>query len=137
MIEYNFLENFLKPETFRDHPHGMLPMCYPGDHYNGVFIPNWAMWFVLQLEDRMHRVGDAAFIAQFRNRVYALVDFFKQYENADGLLEYLPSWVFVEWSMAERTGTLWEHISTQASCIHGFASYVVHFIRVAEEHTRR
>ncbi len=39
--------------------------------------------------------------------------------------------------MAESTGTLWEHISTQASCIHGFASYVVHFIRVAEEHTMK
>ena len=27
--------------------------------------------------------------------------------------------------MAERTGTLWEHIGTTASCNHGFASYVV------------
>ena len=28
--------------------------------------------------------------------------------------------------MAERTGTLWEHISTSASCNHGFASHIVH-----------
>ena len=27
--------------------------------------------------------------------------------------------------MAERTGTLWEHIGTTASCNHGFASYVI------------
>ena len=29
-----------------------------------------------------------------------LLDFFKKYENQDGLLEKLPSWVFVEWSAA-------------------------------------
>ena len=29
----------------------MLPMCYPADHYDGNFIPNWAMWFVLELEE--------------------------------------------------------------------------------------
>jgi hypothetical protein len=29
-----------------------------------------------------------------------LFDFFKRYENQDGLLEKLPSWVFVEWSAA-------------------------------------
>ena len=28
------------------------------------------------------------------------MEFFQQYENEDGLLEKLPSWVFVEWSAA-------------------------------------
>ena len=30
--------------------------------------------------------------------------------------------------MAERTGTLWEHDSTYASCNHGFESYVANLI---------
>ena len=34
--------------------------------------------------------------------------------------------------MAERTGTLWENVSEQASCNHGFASCAVRFIRKAE-----
>ena len=100
VIEYNYLENYLLPEKFKDMPHGMVPMCYPSDHRKDSYIPNWAMWFVLELEDRLHRVGDRAFIRQFEKRVYDLIDFFKQYENADGLLEHLPSWVFVEWSKA-------------------------------------
>lgn len=285
VIEYNHLENYLLPETFKNMPHGMVPMCYPSDHYNGSFIPNWAMWLVVELEDRLYRVGDRAFILSFRKRVYDLINWCKQYENADGLLERLPGWIFVEWSMANKlvqdinfptnmmyakmldaaanifedaalkaksdalkdtirarsfdgtffvdnqvyegdtpvstgerteacqyyafftgvatpdtypelwkklveefgpdrknsgkypeiypanafignylrlmlleenelyaqmlgeikdffyymaqcTGTLWEHISTQASCIHGFASYAVHFIRVALEHSQ-
>lgn len=29
----------------------MLPMCYPADVDGGGFIPNWAMWFILELKD--------------------------------------------------------------------------------------
>ncbi|MBP3388950.1 MAG: hypothetical protein J6K98_03650 [Clostridia bacterium] len=101
VIEKNFLENFLLPESFRDVPKGMLPMCYPADHNDGNFIPNWAMWFVLELEDRLfNRKGDREFVMSFRQRVYDLLDWCKLYENADGLLEKLPRWVFLEWSKA-------------------------------------
>jgi alpha-L-rhamnosidase len=41
-IEKNFLENFALPPSFAHLPEGMLPMCYPADHNDGVFIPNWA-----------------------------------------------------------------------------------------------
>ena len=99
-IERNFLENYLLPDRFPCLPEGMVPMCYPADHSDGNFIPNWAMWLVLELEDRLRRVGDREFIDRFRPRVYALLDWFAQYENADGLLEKLPGWVFVEWSKA-------------------------------------
>ena len=99
-IERNFLENYLLPDRFPCLPDGMVPMCYPADHSDGNFIPNWAMWLVLELEDRLQRVGDRDFINRFRPRVYRLLDWFKQYENADGLLERLPGWVFVEWSKA-------------------------------------
>ena len=33
-------------------------------------------------------------------RVLRLLDYFKPFENEDGLLEKLQSWVFVEWSAA-------------------------------------
>ncbi len=101
VVEKNFLENFLLPETFPHLPKGMLPMCYPSDHNDGNFIPNWAMWFVLELEDRLFcRKGDREFVLSFRQRVYDLLDWFLPYENADGLLEKLPRWVFIEWSKA-------------------------------------
>lgn len=99
-IEHNFLENFLLPEDFDNIPEGMLPMCYPADVDAGGFIPNWAMWFILELKDYKERTGNAEFVALFKNRVYRLLNWFKQYENVDGLLEKLPGWVFVEWSKA-------------------------------------
>jgi alpha-L-rhamnosidase len=99
-IEHNFLENFMLPEKFAHLPDGMLPMCYPADHYDGVYIPNWAMWFVVQLEEYLGRSGDRATVDGLRPKVLRLLDFLKKYENSDGLLEKLPSWVFVEWSKA-------------------------------------
>lgn len=100
LIETNFLENYLLPEKFPNIPAGMLPMCYPSDHVNGNFIPNWAMWFVVELEEYLARSADKAMIEALEPRVDALLDYFKRYENEDGLLEGLEKWVFVEWSKA-------------------------------------
>ncbi len=99
-IEHCFLENFQLPPAFKHLPDGMLPMCYPSDHCNGQFIPNWALWFVVELDEYLARSGDRALVDALRGRVLKLFEFFKQYRNEDGLLEKLPSWVFVEWSKA-------------------------------------
>ncbi len=101
-IERNFIENFLLPTEFKDIDNGMLPMCYPADHRNHNYIPNWAMWFVLELEEYLKRTGDRVTIDRARTRVYELVAFFRPYLNEDGLLEKLPKWVFIEWSHANK-----------------------------------
>ncbi|MBQ8404110.1 MAG: hypothetical protein IJX55_06775 [Clostridia bacterium] len=99
-IERNFLENFFLPDGFKNLPHGMFAECYPGDHYGGDYISNWAMWLVIELEEYLARSGDTDFVNAAKPRIYALLDFLKKYENADGLLEKLERWVFVEWSKA-------------------------------------
>ncbi len=99
-MEHVFFENFLLPEKFEHLPEGMLPMCYPSDHNDGAFIPNWAMWFVFQLEEYLYRSGDRAMVDAFKPKVLALIDYFKQFTNDDGLLEKLKGWVFIEWSRA-------------------------------------
>lgn len=101
-IERNFYENFLLPTRFEHLPAGMLPMCYPADHYDGVFIPNWALWFVVELEEYLARSGDRTTVDALRPRVTALFEYFQGLENADGLLEKLPGWVFIEWSAANQ-----------------------------------
>lgn len=99
-IEKNMYENYLLPPRFDHLPEGMLPMCYPADHYDGVFIPNWALWFVIQLEEYQARSGDRELVAALRPRLEGLYEYFQRFKNADGLLEKLESWVFVEWSAA-------------------------------------
>lgn len=101
-MERMFFQNFQLPASFAFLPDGMLPMCYPADHNDGVYIPNWAMWFVIQLDEYLQRSGDRATVDALKPRVLALLEFFKKYKNSNGLLEKLPSWVFVEWSHANK-----------------------------------
>lgn len=99
-IEEAFLENFLHEDTYGKIPKGMLPMCYPADHDCAKFIPNWAMWFVVELKDYYERTGKRQLVDQFKKKIYELLEYFKGFENEYGLLEDLKSWVFVEWSRA-------------------------------------
>jgi alpha-L-rhamnosidase len=99
-VAYNFYENYALPDSFAFLPEGMLPMCYPADHYNGNFIPNWAMWFIIQIDDYARRGGEQALVAQLEPRISKLLDYFEKFENEDGLLEKLEKWIFVEWSRA-------------------------------------
>ena len=100
-MEDVMFENYALAEDFPGIPKGMLPMCYPADHDDGCFIYNWAMWFVLQLEEyAFERDGDRALVEKLRPRVLGLLDWLKTHENEDGLLEKVGGWNFVEWSKA-------------------------------------
>lgn len=97
-LERAFLQNFLLPESFEFIPQGMLPMCYPADHYDKTYIPNWAMWYAVELCEYFTRTGDREFVEGAKEKMYDLIAFFGKYENEYGLLENLESWVFLEWS---------------------------------------
>lgn len=99
LVERAFLSDFAMVGAYPNVVDGMLPMCYPAD-FNSLSsgIPNWAMWFLLELKEYAERSGDRAFVADLRPKMEALLGYFRRFENADGLLERLPGWVFVEWS---------------------------------------
>lgn len=100
-VEKSFLENYLLYEN-QVFPHaGIMPMCYPSEvsSQNG-YIPNWILWYLLELEDYKKRTGDVPFIERHRQRILDILDFFRGYENELGLLENLQGWVFIEWSQA-------------------------------------
>ena len=100
LIEKNFFENYLLRDQQAFLPEGMLPCNYPADQYNGKFHPNWAMWFVLQLEEYAARSRDLQLIAAMEPKVLRLFDYFSRFENEHSLLEKLEGSIFVEWSKA-------------------------------------
>ncbi len=100
LVEDDFLENF-RLHGCKTIPEGMIPMCYPSEHPNGMFIPQWSLWFILQLSEYKKR-NTKVNLEDFRGTVEGLLGFFEKYENEDSLLEDLPSWNFVEWSMANK-----------------------------------
>lgn len=100
-VEKNFLENYLlyENETFKHK--GILPMCYPSHTEDEEsYIPNWILWYILELEDYLKRTGEVEFIELHRQRILDILEFFGGYENEYGLLENLEGWVFLEWSKA-------------------------------------
>ncbi|MBQ9098727.1 MAG: hypothetical protein IJY50_04780 [Clostridia bacterium] len=103
-VEDAFLENF---RLFKDPmlDNGMLPMCYPADikpeeDGSGHHIPQWCMWYVLEVRDYLTKRNTAVDPELFRPTVEGILQYLCKYENSDGLLEDLPSWNFVEWSDA-------------------------------------
>ena len=135
-----FIQNFLLPEKFNDIPDGMLPQCYPADFPDHSMIPNWAMWFVLELDEYFARTGDRAMVDAFRPRVLKLMDFFWKYRNEDGLLEKLPPSVFVEWSRSNAltrdvnypTNMTWARVLEVVARLYGISSYAEEAEKVRE-----
>ena len=106
MVEDAFLENYRLFRNEGEFPAGALPMSYPGDEQGDKkFIPQWTMWYFLEVEDYINNRGHEADKELFRPSLEALLDFYKRYENGNGLLERLPSWNFVEWSRANEWTT--------------------------------
>ncbi len=101
-VEKNFLENYFLFEDETAKHKGIMPMCYPSSRQPGedTYIPNWILWYILELEDYQKRTGEVEFIKQHRQRILDVLDFFQGYENEFGLLENLEGWVFLEWSQA-------------------------------------
>lgn len=100
LLERVFLENFAYTEHFDNIPEGMFPMVFPSDTRKDFFIPNWAMWLVIETEDYLKRCDDQELKLAFKDKFLALIAYLDSFLNEDGLLEKLPSWVFIEWSQA-------------------------------------
>ena len=100
LTERNFIENIVAEREFSFHPKGMLPMCYPADHSNGLFSPTCALWFALQTIRYLAQEKDETLEVGALQKIEELLQYFKPFENEEGLLEDLDGWVFIEWSKA-------------------------------------
>ena len=101
LVEDAFLENFRLYRNEGDTIDGVLPMCYPADFQSDKkFIPQWNMWYVLEVKEYLTQRNPSADREAFRDSVYGIMGYLADCENEDGLLENLPSWSFVEWSTA-------------------------------------
>lgn len=101
VVERNFLENYLLYDGAEFTHKGILPECYPAvpKHPND-FIPNWILWFVVELYDFVNRTGDASFAEKFHDQIRDILSYFQGFEDEYGFLEKLQGWVFLEWSQA-------------------------------------
>lgn len=100
-IEDAFLENYVLFGNTGEYPQGVLPMCYPSSRsQGGKFIPQWNMWYVMEVCEYLTLRNPGKDREIFRPSVFGILSFLEKYENSLGLLENLPSWNFIEWSDA-------------------------------------
>lgn len=102
-VEQAFLENYRLFPGDEWVPKGMLPDRYPSDDGHGGHgdcIPQWCMWYVLEVRDFLLDRNGKASKEDFRAGVEGILSYLEKYENEDGLLESVPGWNFVEWSDA-------------------------------------
>ncbi len=97
LVENEFLNNYLLGGTLHGEFEGMVNMCYPAVSKGGRHIPQWSMWYIIELYEYFTMRGSDR-RADFKDQLYGLLGYFKRFENEFGLLEKLPSWNFVEWS---------------------------------------
>ena len=103
LVEKHFLDNYAHCPEIPYMPEGMIPMCYPGEFMiskKHPYIANWALWYLLELQMYLSRTKDMEIYEDSRKKVDGLLRFFERCENEYGLLENVPGWTFVEWSMA-------------------------------------
>lgn len=100
LVEYNFLKSYADYKHNCKLDENMIPMCYPAEHAERMYIPNWSLFYILELEDYVKRTNDYSLIEESKENIRGLLKYFKIFENEYGLLENLINWVFVEWSKA-------------------------------------
>jgi alpha-L-rhamnosidase len=147
-VEDAFLENYRLYAPNGDLPLGALPECYPADvrfpsHRKGEpeWIPQWNMWYVLEVCEYLTKRRPDVDKALYRDSVYGVLDLLAKYENADGLLQNLPSWNFVEWSTANEwvrdvnypTNFLYAGVLQAAGALYGDAELIRRSAHVREK----
>ena len=79
-----------------------FPQLYPAetDYERVGLIPNWSMFVFLQFYEYYKMTKDDEFLAFAKDRMIRSLEDLQQYENSIGLLENLPGFVFMDWSLA-------------------------------------
>lgn len=86
-----FLEQFAEGQL----PSGMIPCVTPGTEN---YIVDYALWWVQGLVDVLLFDGDEEATAALYPTLVRLLEWFEAYRNADGLLEDVEGWIFIDWA---------------------------------------
>lgn len=96
VVNESMLNNVVVAKDFEGLPEGMIPMCYPADIILGEFIPQWCLWYGVQVYEQIKRSGKSP--EKYRKVLYGIYNWFEKFKNSEGLLEKIEGWNFIEWS---------------------------------------
>lgn len=87
-------------------PDGMLPMAAGGDieSFDNAYIPDWALHWVHALFNLYRYTGQRDFVARMMPIAEGVLRWFVPFQERDGLLTDVPSWVIIDWSSVSVSG---------------------------------
>lgn len=76
-------------------PEGQIQSRYPS-HIEQI-IPTFSLLYVMMVEDHWRHYGDVEFLRSVAPGIGPIMHWFERHMNRDGLLDFIPWWVFVDW----------------------------------------
>ncbi|MDZ7881202.1 MAG: alpha-rhamnosidase [Saprospiraceae bacterium] len=89
------VKNALNLMDYSRQPEGVTESRHPS--YSPQYIPTFSLWYIGMVHDYAHYGNDLAFIKQKIGGTRQILDYFKNYQQADGSLKNVPNWMFTDW----------------------------------------
>ncbi|MBN2583525.1 MAG: family 78 glycoside hydrolase catalytic domain [Planctomycetes bacterium] len=74
---------------------GITQSRYPSNYHQ--IIPTFSLLYVLMVEDHYRHFGDVSFLMRVAPGIGPVMHWFERHMNDDGLVGFIPWWVFVDW----------------------------------------
>ena len=89
------VKNAINLMDFSRTPEGVTLSRHPS--YTPQFIPTFSLWYIGMLQDYARYGADTEFVKSKINGTRQILDYFKNYQQADGRLKNTPQWMFTDW----------------------------------------
>ena len=99
-VEKAFLDDYAHYVNRGDQPPKMIPMCHPSDYGDQGYIPNWPMFYVLELLEAKKRNQRTLDLEGAYKKIAPFLEWCESFRDEEGFLENVDGVVFVEWSHA-------------------------------------
>ncbi len=95
---------FLRQAEANPLPSGILQMITTGSVDRERNIPDYSLWWTLALWDHYLFTGDRPLLEAMYPAALRVIGAFARHTNAQGLIQDMPGWVFVDWAFIDRRG---------------------------------
>lgn len=105
-------------------PDGFLTMSAGGDLSMGATtIPDYSLHWIRALCRYFEQTGEEETFYRLLPTAHQIVDAFERFRGPRGLLENLPSWVFVDWAMTQRSEVIGAVDALYAAALDDLSSF--------------
>jgi hypothetical protein len=96
---------FLRQSGATQYANGFLGnMTNTFSHRMDRLIVDFSLWWVMAVRDHYRYTGEEAIVHELYPVAVRLIESVLGYRNADGLVEDVPGWIFIDWADVDRSG---------------------------------